>query len=127
MKKIQITKVPCASSEHPSNINSQQFKITNISTEYVTDLKLIIDDHDHLLLEQFIKRERGSLSFSPETTCLELGNLAPEESAYFEYKLSNPHALSSFSDQISLTYDSCDSSDSFPKKIADFLLDSAKQ
>lgn len=125
MNKIQITKIPA--SDLSSAIGSQQYKITNISTDYVNDLKLIIDDHDHLLLEQFVKRERGSLSFSPEITCLELGNLAPEESAYFEYKLSNPNALPSFHEQISLTYDSCSPSDNCPKKIADFLLDSAKQ
>lgn len=81
------------------------FKITNVSSDYINDLKLIIEDQEHALLEQLVTRERGSLSFPLDVACIELGNLAPNESAYFKYKLNpNITPINEFMKQAVLTF-----------------------
>lgn len=120
MKKLQITEVFSQTYDSQTKLIHEQIKITNVSTDYINNLKLIIDDKDHALLEQLVTRQRGSLSFSPSTTCLELGNLAPEESAYFEYKY-NATTNTAFSSNISLTYNETDLTLIPKKKLTDFL------
>lgn len=87
-----------------STLVSKQIKITNTSTDYIHDLKLIIHGHELNILAQSVTRLRGSLSFDTNAQCLELGNLAPNESAYFEYQFLSPSNLSSLSSHFSLRY-----------------------
>ena len=98
-----------------------ELRITNISSKDITNLKLIIHAPEATILEQSITRERGSLSFSPETTCLELGNLAPDESAYFEYKFTGNDSLTSLSAHFTLTYTDLSSSHVTEKQLLDFV------
>lgn len=78
----------------------EQIKITNTSDDYLNDVLLTIDTKNCPLTYQVVKRERGTLDFSPPTLKVELGNLAPNESAYFEYK---GKLLNSLINQLSLT------------------------
>ena len=123
MKTLQIIEILKTTEDPATHLVHEQIKITNISTDYINNLKLIIDDKDHALVEQLVTRERGSLSFSPTTTCLELGNLAPNESAYFEYKYTPPSNLAplSFTEHISLTYNDSHQDCMSNKKIVEFL------
>lgn len=100
-----------------------ELRITNTSSKDITNLKLIIHAPEATILEQSITRERGSLSFSPETTCLELGNLAPDESAYFEYKFTGSDTLTSLSAHFTLTYTDLGGSQVTEKQLLDFLTD----
>lgn len=123
MQSLEVTQTLTKHCPSNKQLICEQIKITNISTDYIHNLRLIIDDKEHALIQQLITRERGSLVFSPDTTCLELGNLAPDESAYFEYTYasSKPNA---FKSHISLTYTNPDNAFIPEKKIAEFLLDS---
>lgn len=95
---LEITKVFTKVSNEAIH---EQLKITNLSDDYVNDVMLTIQKESCPLTYQVIKRERGILDFTPPTLHLELGNLAPNESAYFEYKCKMPTSLV---DQLSLTY-----------------------
>lgn len=85
------------------DINAQ-IKITNVSDCYINDLKLIIQDDKSPIFKKAIIRERGSLVFDLEVNTLPIGNLAPQESAYFEYSFKAPETISSLSDCMALTY-----------------------
>ena len=124
MKDLEVTETFSQIYDPTTHLIHEQIKITNTSPNYINNLKLLIDDKEHSLLEQLVTRKRGSLSFSPDTTCLELGNLAPDESAYFEYKYNATSAQASFASHISLTYSHADHSFIPEKKIAEFLSDS---
>lgn len=100
-----------------------ELKITNTSSQDITDLKLIIHAPHDTILEQSITRERGSLSFSPEITCLELGNLAPDESALFEYKFTPTDNLTSLSAHFTLMYTDLNNRQVTEKQLIDFLTD----
>lgn len=67
-------------------LQKNQIKITNTSNQFINDLKLNIDTTDFPLVEQTIIRERGTLCCDKDLCTLELGNLAPDETALFEYK-----------------------------------------
>lgn len=103
----------------PFLINNQ-LKITNTSDRCINNVKLIIHNHPFSICEEAIIRQRGALSFDPHTQCLDLGNLAPHESAYFEYKFLSPSSLSSLSDHLSITFTD-ENSTSTEKKVTDFL------
>lgn len=123
---IKITEVTknIPGSDHPVCLN--ELKITNVSSQYLNNLKLVINPDDACILEQFVRRERGSLAFAPDTTCLELGNLAPDESAYFEYKFTSKPNQISLTPNFSLIYtDENHPAATTEKKIADLLSDSA--
>ncbi len=126
MKPLEITEVFSKTYDTATGLIHEQLKITNISSDYINNLKLIIKDKEHALLEQQITRERGSLSFSPTTTCLDLGNLAPEESAFFEYKYSPKSIPTSFTNYISLTYSDVNESSLPEKKVVEFLSSTTK-
>lgn len=121
MKPLEITEFFSQTHDTAKGLVHEQLKITNISSEYINNLKLIIEDEGHILHEQEITRERGSLSFAPTTTCLELGNLAPEESALFEYTYSATSLPSFFAHHISLTYSNADEVFFPEKKVVEFL------
>lgn len=121
MKHLEVIEVFSKTYDQATGLIHEQIKITNISSEYVNNLKLIIEDRQHVLCEQQVKRERGELSFSPTTTCLELGNLAPSESAVFDYKYSSKTLPSFFAHHISLTYSNDNEAFLPEKKIVELL------
>lgn len=127
MKKIQVTEILTEPCDTTSTLIREKIKITNTSSDYIHDLKLFIDDKDHELLEQLVTRERGALSFSPDTTCLELGNLAPDESAYYEYKYNAHSNPTSFKHHISLSYAHLEDVPSLQKKIVEFFSESTNK
>ncbi|MDF2879315.1 MAG: hypothetical protein K0S30_2411 [Clostridia bacterium] len=90
---------------HTSEANIKaQIKITNTSDSYINNLKLIIEPKEIAILEQCIIRQRGSLSFDPIVNNLEVGNLAPDESAYFEYAFKPSSSAASLLDQMHISY-----------------------
>lgn len=95
-----------------SLLQKNQIKITNTSNQFVNNLKLNIDTKDFPLIEQTIIRERGTLHCDKSLCILELGNLAPDETALFEYKyepIDKKHVLSLLSHiHISYTPDNMD-------------------
>lgn len=123
-KPITISETCTLKEVSSDSLIQNELIITNTSSHYITNLKLIIHTPDSTILEQSITRERGSLSFAPETTCLELGNLAPDESACFEYKFTAINNLTSLSSHFTLSYTDLDSSHMTEKKIVEFLTDS---
>lgn len=123
-KPITISETCTLKESSADSLIQNELKITNTSSHYLTNLKLIIHTPDSTILEQSITRERGSLSFAPETTCLELGNLAPDESACFEYKFTATNNLTSLSPHFTLTYTDLNNANVTEKKIVEFLTDS---
>ena len=122
MKKLMTISENCTTKDSASMpLIQNELIITNTSSDYITDLKLIINTPDSSILEQSITRERGSLSFPPETKCLELGNLAPNESACFEYKFTAINDLTSLSSHFTLTYKDLKGTTVAEKKIVEFL------
>lgn len=121
---LQITQVIHSTYDPITKLNHEQIKITNVSPDYIHNLKLIIDDSEHSLVTQLIKRERGALSFEPPLNCLELGNLAPEESAYFEYTYKEIPESASFISHLSLTYGNESDNVTHQKKVVEFLSNS---
>ncbi len=67
-------------------LHKNQIKITNTSNQFINNLKLCIDTNTLPLVEQTIIRDRGALCYSENSHMLELGNLAPDETALFEYQ-----------------------------------------
>lgn len=126
MNSLEVTKLVSQTYDPASKLIHEKIKITNVSSDYIHNLTLLIDDKDHALVEQLVIRNRGSLSFEPAITLLELGNLAPDESAYFDYKYASDKS-SSFTDHISLTYNKETHTYISPKKIVEFLSDSTTQ
>ena len=118
---ISISETCTLKESSANSLIQNELKITNTSSQYITNLKLIIHTPDSAILEQSVTRARGSLSFSPETTCLELGNLAPDESACFEYKFTSANNLTSLSSHFTLAYTDSNDSRVTEKKILDFL------
>ncbi|PHV70201.1 hypothetical protein CS063_12035 [Sporanaerobium hydrogeniformans] len=96
----ELTKAPLSANE----IIVKQIKITNISHSYINDLKLLLPCETSSIVESAIIRERGSLSFEGNITALEMGNLAPSETAYFEYSFKATPESSSLSPHILLSY-----------------------
>lgn len=123
-KPITISETCILKEVSCDSLIQNELTITNTSSHYITNLKLIIHTPDSTILEQSITRERGSLSFAPETTCLELGNLAPDESACFEYKFTAINNLTSLSSHFTLSYTDLDTSHMTEKKIVEFLTNS---
>ena len=101
---------------------SNLLKITNTSTDFINNIKLTIDADKLPICEEVIIRQRGALSFDPTTQCLELGNLAPNETAYFEYKFISPSSLTSLSDHFLISYCEEEAPCSIEKKVADFIV-----
>lgn len=81
-----------------------QLKITNVSGKFINNIKLYFTSEKLPLLEQTIIRSRGALAFDPCIPSLELGNLAPNETAYFEYQFANTIKTLSLSNHIALSY-----------------------
>ncbi|WP_069998954.1 hypothetical protein [Cellulosilyticum sp. I15G10I2] len=81
-----------------------QIKITNTSNAYINNLKLIIKPKEIPILEQCIIRQRGALSFDTAFDQLDVGNLAPDETAYFEYAFKPAKDICSLSSQIIIRY-----------------------
>ncbi len=104
LEASELNKTPSASNE----LMVKQVKLTNISTAYISDLKLLISGTPVPIVESVIIRERGALSFEGNITLLEMGNLAPAETAYFEYTFPSTPEVPSLSNNILLTYhDDC--------------------
>jgi len=81
-----------------------QLKMTNTSTTYINNLKLIIKTREIALLEKSVIRERGTLAFDAMAYELEVGNLAPDETAYFEYAFEPLENIASLSSQMTISY-----------------------
>lgn len=91
------------------SLRKNQIRITNTSDCFINNLKLNISTPDFALLEQTIIRERGSLCYDCVLDSLDLGNLAPDETALFEYKYSTEGEKSLLSHlQISYTPDNAE-------------------
>lgn len=69
--------------------STSHIKITNISETMLTDVTLCLNSIAPSLSKILIVRERGSLSFGPNTELVCLGNLYPEETAYLYYTLGS--------------------------------------
>lgn len=67
---------------------TNHIKITNISETMLTNVTLCINNIIPNLSKLTVIRERGSLSFGPDTNQVCLGNLYPEETAYLYYTLA---------------------------------------
>lgn len=81
-----------------------QIKMTNTSNSYINNLKLIIKAKEIAILEKSVIRQRGSLSFDDEVNELDVGNLAPDETAYFEYAFKPLEDIHSLSSQMTISY-----------------------
>ncbi|WP_054742689.1 hypothetical protein [Cellulosilyticum ruminicola] len=81
---LNIQEVPLELDEHA--FKKSQIRITNTSSQFINNLTLNINASDFPFIEQTIIRKRGSLSYDKIQLTLELGNLAPNETALFEYK-----------------------------------------
>ena len=99
-----------------------QIKITNTSNTYINNLKLIIQPKEASILEQCIIRQRGSLSFDTAFDQLDVGNLAPDETAYFEYAFRPAPDIYSLSSQIVIRYTPEYSSDEIVENVTDLLV-----
>lgn len=108
----------------PTLINNQ-IEITNTSGHYLNNLKLCITKKEPFIVEQCIIRERGALSFDPALHFLEIGNLAPLETAYFEYKFTPLDNLSTLLSHITVSYTLENTTRETHKNIADLLQDDA--
>ena len=81
-----------------------QVQITNASDAYINNLKLIIAAKNIQLTEECVVRQRGSLCFDPGTDELMVGNLAPNETACFEYSFTPLENNISLSSQMTVSY-----------------------
>ena len=95
--------------------------ITNTSPYPLNNIRLSLEGQDFSILSQSIIRDRGAIDFPPHQNCLELGNLEPEETAYFEYSFSSSKSLISLANSLVLTYTIDDSSDSIRHTISELL------
>lgn len=84
---LNVQEIPLDLDEN--SLSKNQIRITNTSNQFINNLTLNINTADFPLVEQTIIRERGSLSYDKIQFTLELGNLAPDETALFEYKYKN--------------------------------------
>lgn len=102
-----------------SNLQKNQIKITNTSGHFINNLKLSIDKVNFPLVEQTIIRQRGTLSYDKDLCLLDLGNLAPDETALFEYKyqVENDKKALSLLNHIHISYT--------PESTTDELLESS--
>ncbi len=123
LKISEITEANSAASASPIKA---QLKITNASDTYINNLKLIISDHKNAITEQCIIRPRGSLCLDTILDQLELGNLAPDETAYFEYAFKPSEDLFSLSGNMIIRYTPERSEEEICEKIMDFLQGSFK-
>ena len=95
--------------------------ITNTSLHPLTNIKLTLEGQDFSILSQSLIRERGSMEFSPHQNYLEIGNLEPQESAYFEYSFSSNKSLVSLANNFVLTYTIEDNPNSIRHTISELL------
>ncbi|MDF2614152.1 MAG: hypothetical protein K0S71_1938 [Clostridia bacterium] len=81
-----------------------QIKMTNTSNTFINNLKLIIKAKEIAILEKSVIRQRGALSFDAAESELDVGNLAPDETAYFEYAFKPIENINSLSSQMIISY-----------------------
>lgn len=98
-----------------------QIKITNTSKSYLNNMKLIIKPQDISILEQSVIRQRGSLSYDTLSEQLDLGNLAPDETAYFECAFTPLQNSCTLSKQLSIHYTPDYSTYEIAENITDLL------
>lgn len=77
-------------------MSNNHIKITNISDTMLNNVTLYLPDLKTNLANLMVIRERGSLSFGPNTQKICLGNLYPEETAYLYYTIDSSLPSSSF-------------------------------
>ena len=95
--------------------------ITNSSLYPLKNIRLSLEGQDFSILSQSIIRKRGCINFPPTQNCLDIGNLEPNESAYFEYSFSSSKSLISLADSLILTYNIEDSSNNIRYTISELL------
>lgn len=98
-----------------------QLQITNASPSYIHNLKLIVNTKETSILPQCIIRQRGTLCFETPLEEVDVGNLAPDETAYFEYAFKPQEDSSSLSSHILVEYTAENSTDVIYEKINDLL------
>lgn len=121
LNPIKVTEINKTIEIHAETLINNELIITNTSDGYINNLKIMIQSGDFSILEQVIIRKRGTLNFSPAASCLELGNLAPEESAFFEYKFTSPKHLPSLSSRLILSYHFEETTEEMKQVVADLL------
>ncbi len=95
--------------------------ITNTSPYPLNNIRLSLEGQDFSILSQSIIRERGTMDYPPHQNYLDIGNLEPEETAYFEYSFSSTKSLVSLASSLVLTYTIDDSSDNIRQTISELL------
>lgn len=95
--------------------------ITNTSPYPVNNVTLSLEGQDFSILSQSITRERGAMNFSPHENQIKIGNLEPDETAYFEYSFSSTKSLISLANSLVLTYSIDDSSNNIRHTISELL------
>lgn len=103
-------------------LRKNQIRITNTSKHFINNLKLSIDALDFPLIEQTIIRERGTLCCDKILSTLELGNLAPDETALFEYKYKTEDEKQSLLSYLHISY----TPDNTTHEITEFCTSSLK-
>ena len=121
LNPIKVTEINKTIEIHAETLINNELIITNTSNGYINNLKIMIQSGDFSILEQVIIRKRGTLNFSPAESCLELGNLAPEESAFFEYKFTSPINLPSLSSRLTLSYHFEETTEQTKQVVSDLL------
>ncbi len=122
MQKLE-TKDLCSSGHLEGSIT-----LTNVSDLFLNNITLNLSFKNSRILEQLIVRERGALSFDNPDEPLLIGNLAPNESASFYYKLKPEDTNYQFDviDTIKITYTE-ENSDHTTEILPDSLRNPIKQ
>ena len=121
MNAIKVSEINKTIEITAKTLINNELEITNTSPGYINNLKILIQGSDFSILEQAIIRKRGALNFSPTENCLELGNLAPDESAFFEYKFTSSSSLPSLSSHLTISYYLDNSLEETKMVVADLL------
>lgn len=127
LNPIKVSEINKTIEVSTQTLINNELEITNTSSGYINNLKILIQGNDFSILEQAIIRQRGSLNFSPTENCLELGNLAPEESAFFEYKFISSRSLSSLSSHLTISYSLDSASEERKQIVAELLIPSENE
>lgn len=86
-KKLQIIQKLNSGDLSSSDNLEGSITLTNVSDLFLNNITLSLSFKNSCIIEQSIVRERGALCFGSSAQPLIIGNLAPNESASFYYKL----------------------------------------
>ncbi len=120
-KQIKITEIKNDIQVCNTTLMDNELIITNTSGLTLNNIKISLEGKDYSILSQSIIRERGTFNFPPYQNCLEVGNLAPEESAYFKYTCSSINNLVSLAGNLILTYNLEDDSNNIRYHVSELI------